>query len=400
MLNISDNSQVKPDRLALFNLGFRPFFLSAALFAVISMVVWALVYFSWAEIPLAGLSGQIWHGHEMIYGYAMAVVAGFLLTAVKNWTGRVTVEGPLLFVVFAFWVAARLSAFIDSPLAIYGMFLFDVLFVLSFCLALSIPLIQTRSWKHLGIVSKILLLGVTNVLFYLGALGSLENGISWGLYGGLYLILGLVFVMARRVLPFFIEKGVDRPVQLKNWFFLDMSSLVLFLIFSVADVFTDYSMFIAITAVLLAVLNTVRLWGWYDKQIWRKPMLWSLYVGYSFFVIGFILKALSYFMAISPFLGLHAFAYGGIALMTVGMMARVSLGHTGRNVFEPPGAVVWMFLLLLVGVICRVFLPIFDASLYLFWVAVSQIFWVSAFGLFALVYTPMFVAPRVDGRPG
>ncbi|TNG03054.1 MAG: NnrS family protein, partial [Gammaproteobacteria bacterium] len=216
-----------------------------------------------------------------------------------------------------------------------------------------------------------------------------------GLYSGIYLIIALIFVMGRRVMPFFIEKGVDYPVQLKNRQWLDVSSLVLFLAFWIADLVRPDTLPVALLALALLVLHAIRLVGWYTPGIWKKPLLWVLYVGYGWLVTGFALKAAVVFIGISPFLPLHAFAYGGIGMITLGMMARVTLGHTGRNVFDPPPVLLfWMFALLLCGAVIRVLLPLLDPAHYMAWIGLSQGLWIIAFTLFLTIFLPMLIRPR------
>jgi len=222
----------------------------------------------------------------------------------------------------------------------------------------------------------------------------------WGLYGGFYLILALMFMMARRVIPFFIEKAIESKVEINNSRILDIGSLVIFVVFMISDIMAPDSLFTMLLAVVLFWLHCTRLYGWYCHEIWRIPMLWSLYVAYCFLVIGFALKAGTWFYGISPFLSLHAFTYGGIGLMTLAMMARVSLGHTGRNINQPPPFMPWAFFIIIIGAIFRVILPIFDAQNYLFWLKIAQLCWIIAFILFILSYTKILLRPRIDGQRG
>jgi len=264
-----------------------------------------------------------------------------------------------------------------------------------------LPIFKTKQWHNVGILAKLLLLLVSNIVFYLGLLGVLADGIRWGLYSGLYLILALIFTITRRVMPFFIEKGVGYPVQVKNWKWLDISSLVLFLLFWIADVLTPDSLVVALLSVILYVLHGLRMFGWYTKGIWQKPLLWVLYLAYGFIVTGFVLKATVFAFELSPYLALHAFAFGGIGLMTMGMMARISLGHTGRSVAEPPRVLFWVFLILISGAVIRVFFPMFDQSQYMTWIVLlSQVLWIISFSIFLFVYFPMLTQQRADGRFG
>ena len=398
MLTIEDPK--KTTRFPVLNLGFRPFFLAAGGFAVLSMLIWVGLYqFGWT-LRLNGLPATTWHAHEMLYGYAMAVAAGFLLTAVKNWTGVQTLHGIPLLLLFLLWLTARLLLLAGGGGVLVWAALADGLFNVLLVLALAWPVFKVRQFKQFGIVSKILLLTLANLLFYAGVLEIYPWGIQAGLYSGVYLIMALIFVMSRRVLPFFIERGVDQAVTLTNRDWLDGSSLFLFIAFWLADIAKPDSLLVAVLAGLLCVLHAMRIAGWYAAGIWSRPLLWMLYLAYAALIIGFALKVAVYVFGISPFLALHAFTYGGIGLFTLGMMPRVTLGHTGRNILEPPAVVGWMFSVLVAGALMRVFMPLLDPGRYSLWMGLSQVLWILAFFLFLWVFLPMLWRARTDGQFG
>ena len=383
MLTIED-SDTTPS-FALFKLGFRPFFLLASLFAAISMLLWMALYVWQANWLPDSFPPLTWHAHEMVFGYSLAVIAGFLLTAVKNWTGQQTLQGTGLILLCAGWLISRVLPFMTIPSALLWMAWFDMAFMSALVIALLLPIIRVRQWKQLPVVLKVGLLWLANLVFYLGMLNVLPpEAIQWGLYSGLYLVISLIMLMGRRVIPFFIEKGVDEEVTLKNWHWLDISSLFLFLAFVIIEVFFSYPLISRGLAAILFILHALRLWGWYTRGIWSKPLLWVLYLGYGFIVAGFALYALSGWLAISAWLPLHAFAAGGIGIITAGMMSRVALGHTGRNVFAPPGILPLIFVLLIIAALVRVFLPLIAPGLYLWWIAIAQGLWILGFGLFVV----------------
>ena len=384
---------------AILNLGFRPFFAGAVIFSVLSMLAWMGVYvLGWSWQP--AIPAVSWHAHEMIFGYGMAVIAGFLLTAVKNWTGVQTLYGLPLLLLFLLWLTARILLLTGDVGVLAWAALADGLFNALLVIALAWPIFKVRQFKQFGILSKILLLMLANLLFYAGILEVYPWGVQAGLYSGVYLIMALIFVMSRRVLPFFIERGVDQAITLTNRAWLDATSLLLFIGFWLADIIEPDSLLVAVLAGLLCVLHAIRLAGWYAPGIWQRPLLWVLYLAYAALIIGFALKVAVYVFGISSFLPLHAFTTGGIGLFTLGMMARVTLGHTGRNILEPPAAVGWMFVLLLVGSMFRVVLPLFDAVHYTFWMGLSQLMWILAFSMFLVIFLPMLFRSRTDGQPG
>ena len=389
-------------RFALLHLGFRPFFLLGGVFAVLSVLLWMWLYhFHSTLLTIPSLSAVTWHAHEMIYGYALAIVAGFLLTAGRNWTDVQTLRGIPLLLLVCLWLLARIMPFMPWPWALQGMILLDIAFNGLLCIAVLHPVIKVRQWQQTGVASKLLILTLGNILFYLGLSGWLQDGVRMGLYTGLYTILSLILLMGRRVIPFFIEKGVGYPVTVRNFRWVDISSLLLMLAFILFEVFVVIPWLSSLIAALLFLLYGIRIAGWHTAGIWKKPLLWSLYLAYAWIAAGFLLKALSLVLPINPMLAIHSFAYGGVGLVTLGMMARVSLGHTGRNVFEPTAIVSWIFLIVCTGAVVRVLLPIIlPVPAYPILIGLSQALWVVAFSLFVWAYAPMLTAPRIDGRYG
>lgn len=398
MMQIQSSSQTY--KTAFLHLGFRPFFAGAALFALISMSIWLAIYKFGVHVELKTLPTILWHSHEMIYGYSMAVIAGFLLTAVRNWTGVMTLNGIGLLAVFLLWLAARILHFIPHSLVVVITPIVDLLFMSSLVVAVAIPVIKVRQWKQAGVLALLVFLVLGNLLFYLSIAGLVRLSPQVGLYLGFYLILAMVFIMARRVIPFFIEKGVGYEVQLKNWLWLDVLSLILFGVFAVCDLVWPNQLFVSLVAGLLFVLHSIRLIQWHTPGIWRKPLLWVLYLAYGFITIGFALKAAVYLAGLSPFIALHAYSVGGIGLLTIGMMSRVALGHTGRNVFEPPRILTLVFSFMLFAAIFRVVMPLVIMSQYTLWIGVSQVLWIASFAIFSFVYLPMLIKPRIDGQYG
>jgi uncharacterized protein involved in response to NO len=297
------------------------------------------------------------------------------------------------------WLAARVLLALGDSVPLSWAASADCLFNVLLLGAVASPVIRVRQYRQIGILSKLALLLTANLLFYAGVLGLYPPGTRAGLYTGVYMLMALILVMARRVLPFFIEKGLGVPaVQNRAW--LDVASLVLFLVFWVVDVWRPDSVPVAALAVLLCLLHGMRLAGWYRPGLMRVPMLWVLFLAYLALVLGFALKAAVVLFGVSPMLALHAFTYGGIGLFTLGMMVRVTLGHTGRSIQEPPATVPVMFALLATGALVRVLLPLLDPANHILWIALAECFWILSFGLFLASFLPMLLQPRIDGLPG
>jgi len=379
----------------LWQRGFRPFFLGASVFAIQSMATWLAVYRFGLHIEVSGMSIFQWHAHELIYGYAMAVIAGFLLTAAQNWTGVETLSGKGLAGLFLLWMLARvLMAPGTAWINVAG--LADLAFILGLTFAIAHPVLKVRQKRQAPVLLILGLLAAGNACFYFGALFDAPKLLSGSIYGGLYLVLGLVLFMGRRVIPFFAERGVGYPVELRNSRWNDIASWILLPSFMVSELMFATGAAGAAVAAALFLSNTWRLAGWYTPGIWRKPLLWSLYLAFALLTLGFLLRALAFISPVPPLIPIHAFAVGGIGLVTISMMSRVSIGHTGRNVHEAPRIVpVFLSLIVLSGTI-RILFTLLDPSRYTLWITLSGLLWIIAFGLFAVSIGPMLFRKRAD----
>jgi uncharacterized protein involved in response to NO len=375
--------------------GFRPFFLGAALVAVLSMVMWLSIYLFQLPLNFPGISIFQWHAHEMIYGYTMAVIAGFLLTAAWNWTGQETASGAGLAWIFLFWVLARALMMIGTDLLIYAA-VADLSFMLGLGIAVARPVIRVRQMRQAPVLLIIALLAAANLLFYLGAAGLADQGVRLSVYGGLYLVLGMVLFMGRRVIPFFTERGVGYAVELKNARWNDIATFILYPAFMLSELVFPQSAAGAVLAAGLFILNSLRVHGWHTLGIWKKPLLWGLFTAFIMINLGFLMRAFTLVTAIPDLLPIHAFAVGGIGIVSVSMMARVTLGHTGRNVHQSPPIMTLLLAGMVLTATVRIFLPLMDPVHYRFWIGASGILWIISFALFALVFIPMLVSKRID----
>lgn len=403
VLNLDQHKKIPPN-FSLFNLGFRPFFLGAGLIAILSMFVWYLLLQQ--TLQLSALSSTQWHSHEIIFGFSMAVITGFLLTAVKNWTNIDTPSGRPLLLLFLLWAGARVAWLLlpflpeASASLLVVAAVFDLTFSFYFALAFARPVFLSKQWNQIGLLVKVVLMGMLNALCYLGLFGVLEQGMNWGVYGGFFIILAIILTMGRRVIPFFIEKGVTETVSLKNPKWIDHSSLVLFLLLAISEVFLNSPLITSLVAAPLFIIGCIRLFNWHTAGIWQKPMLWSLYLGMGFIQVGFLLFALTIFSPPLQSLAIHTLAVGGVGLITLGMMTRVTLGHTGRNVNQPPAYHTLLLGLLLLATVTRVLLPLIWPEHYAMWLTLSQFLWITAYAVFVATFAPMLIKKRIDGHFG
>lgn len=392
-------------RYAFLHTGFRPFFTAASCGAALLMLIWLGSFSFGGFVRPQGFLPVIWHAYEMIFGFCAAVVAGFLLTAVKNWTHLKTLEGYPLLGLLLTWLLARVFPFfpgVGNALAIGA----EAVFLLWLGVVITRPLIQTKQWQHVAVVGKVLLLLPALLVFYLGLAGFWLPGMGVGLYAALYLLLGLLLTLSRRVMPMFIERGLSNGFITCNDLRVDRWSLVLFVIFALGDTSLQVSthpllsQMLALLAAIQAGLHGWRLAGWYHRGIWQKPLLWILLVGYISLILGFVLKAFTGLGWVSNSTAIHAFAAGALGLVTLGMMARVSLGHTGRNVNAPPLVLSPIFGLAVAAVAARVLGVALLPGFYGFWILTAQMLWVAAFTLFACAYLPIWIKTRIDGGRG
>lgn len=378
--------------MTLFALGFRPFFLLAGAGGFVMMLLWIVTLSTGYSWP--GVSNIIaWHRHEMLFGYTGAVIAGFLLTAVRNWTGKSTPDGKPLAALALVWVAARLIPLVSEQQLLYVAV--DMLFWIGLFISLWHALISAvvRNRVFLLLVG---LLGTAAALSHWSILDVSNQQLSYiGTYLGLDLILVIMLVMGGRVIPFFIQRGLQKTEQNRlSW--LEKGLPPLLIIMLATNLLLANSIWSVIINFALGCWLLPNLWQWHDKEIWSKPLLWSLYLAYAWLVLGLFLRGMGILAWTNPYLGVHALTVGGIGLLTLSMMSRVALGHTGRPL-EPSGLTNLSLVLMMLAAAVRVFLA--DA-LGLMAYQISAVLWMLALLLFIIVYLPILIKPRPDGKAG
>lgn len=381
------------DRFALFDLGFRPFFLLAGIAAALLVGLWLWLYLAGAGI--ATYYGPVlWHSHEMLFGFTAAVVAGFLLTAVGNWTGQPTARGRALAALVILWLAGRLLPFGAGLLPGWLIALVDLAFLPMLALVLALPLLRRKQTSNLVFLAILFALAACNLLVHLDMLGLMAAGVGQqAVNTGVYIIILLIAIMGGRVIPFFTEKAIP-GTKTSTWPLLEQIGLAALVLLILLKPFTPAGA--ALCALVAGLAHGLRLYGWYDRGIWSRPLLWVLHLGYAWLAAGLLLEALAWLHWLPPSLAMHALTLGTIGMITLGMMARVSLGHTGRSL-ETGAAILWAFRLLALAVVVRVLFPLVVMAWYPYWVLLAGVLWVLAFIVFILVYRPILVRPRVNG---
>ena len=390
----------KEERIVpLFRLGFRPFFLFGALFSALAMLGWLGQLNGWFALP--GISNPIWwHAHEMLFGFGAAIVAGFLLTAVQNWTAHPGVRGWPLALVVGLWAIPRglLPWFGESNVTLMVM---DLAWLPLCTWFLARPIIVTRQWRNLFFVPLLLVLTLLNTACW-------RWHAEWPLVEHILLATVLLFttliaVMGGRVIPFFTARatGTEKALPLPWLERIALASLWLILLLWLV-LPTQWVIGIQMFPlyIVAAGAHLYRQLRWRPGTTVAQPLLWSLHLAYLFIPLG--LTALATRTAGWPIalsLASHLFSAGSMGAMILGMIARVSLGHSGRAL-QIGRRITAAFALVILSALLRVLLPLCWPDLTLTGWNLSGWSWVAAYSLFIWVYTPILTSPRADGRPG
>lgn len=358
------------------------------------MPLWLLSWAGLVELP-GQLPAQWWHMHEMVYGFALAVVIGFLFTASRVWTGQPTPTGGRLAALVGLWLAARILLYAGMPLAGIAV---EVLLIALAAAAILRVLLAGKNHRNLFVVVILATLAALDVAFALALHGTIGWVADTPLRAALYLIVMLTAVFGGRVIPAFTANALFGIRQYRRpW--LDIAALAGTLAALLAELLPAPAVVVASLAGLAAVLHALRLAGWNPIATRARPILWSLHLAYAWMPLGFALLAAAALGLVARPLALHAFATGLIGGLIMAMITRTSLGHTGR-----PLRAAWpettMYLLIFAAALARVAGPLLAPAQTVTWYTASGLAWSGAFLLYLLVYGPRLSRPRIDARPG
>jgi uncharacterized protein involved in response to NO len=392
------HAEIDPvQRGALLAKGFRPFFLCAATYATLAVPLFLL--------ELAGRAGtgsylvpMYWHAHEMVFGFSMAVLGGFLLTAVGNWTSRRTADGRALAVLVALWIAGRVGMLMPDELPRYVPAILDLAFVPALLFACARPILATRSQRNYGFLALLGALVVANAAVHAAALGLAPVRYQrQGNWVAVDILVVALVVMTGRVVPMFTRSST-RAEGVHGWPALERLAAISVVLVVAMEALEAPLKTIGIVSCLAGVLAGLRMRSWGTGRTLREPLLWILHIGSIWIVIGLILRGAASFSLVPLGSGLHALTAGAIGTLTLGMMTRVALGHTGRILAVPP-RIVGAFGAVVVGGGVRVVAPVLWPGA-LAPLIVAGLLWSSAFAAYLSSYAPVLMAARVDGRPG
>ena len=360
---------------------FRPFFMAAGL--------WAML-----ELP-DGFDAMLWHQHEMLFGFAAAAIAGFILTAIPNWTGRLPVSGWRLGLLVAFWLVGRLGFITSVSLGPLVTAVLDLAFLTTLALMIGRELISGKNWRNLPVLLLISFFTLGNWLVHLELTGLTETA-EIGIRLSTFVLSILIAVIGGRIVPSFTRNWLVRngavvlPEPMGRF---DTIALVALIVFVIAQVLMPDQPLTSWLAFLAGALHGARLLRWKGWAVLGEPLMWVLHLGYAWLAVALVLIGLSGLTdLVSPTSAIHALTAGAFGTMIVAVMTRASLGHTGRDLAATPGTTL-VFILITIAALLRVTAPLLpDISLTMIWISGGA--WMLAYGLFSVLYFPVFTQPR------
>lgn len=380
--------------MSFFQLGFRPFYAVASIFAIVALVVWLRAFAGFSGTGVY-LHSVVWHSHEMLFGFAAAVIAGFLFTAVANWTGLPTPTGSVLAGLTALWIAARILILVGpAPLAA----VVDVAFLPAIAVAVAIPIFRSKNVRNYKVLVVVIALAVVHGIFHLASLKISPVGLlRSSLFASIDILVILLAIVAGRVIPAFTKNAVsEASSRHEPWVeFVTFAGMILVVLVSIMP--GSWALPSGPTAflfIVVAAAHATRLGLWDPIRTVHNPLLWMMPVAYSWIPFAFLLRALSALSIVPASAWIHAVTIGAFSSFMLAMMMRSTLGHTGRQLVANRIDMA-AFLLLQSAAIVRVIASIAAGPSYRFWIVVSSLFWALAFLLFVVRYLPMLGRARV-----
>ena len=384
----------------ILNYAFRPFFLLNGLFAVVAVLLWTLTLHG-AGLSNRPIDWSYWHGHEMIVGFAVAAIAGFVLTAVATWTDRQPVQGPTLGWLVATWLTGRLAMALAGVLPAWSIAVLDLAFPVFLCALVSREVIKGGSARNYPIAVITGIIVLLDAVYHLGAAQILPGADRVALYLLIHLILLLITVIGGRIVPNFTTnwlraRGVNRLPQIHRP--VEIAIIPITIAAGIAATFEPIAPVTGILALVAAVVHGLRLYSWRGLATVNEPLLFVLHIAYLWLPIGYLLMCLAAFKVfIPPTAALHALTMGGVGSMVLAMTTRVGLAHTGRALHAARLTVI-AYVVLTIASMIRVVSPLVGDG-YLALIDLSAAGWIVSFGIFSWVYWPVLTRPRADEKP-
>lgn len=380
---------------ALWSLAFRPFFLAAAIWAALALALWIGLFLSGGTLP-SRFDPLTWHIHAMLFGFVFATIAGFLLTAIPNWTGRTPVTRLPLFALAALWLAGRIATLVSAVLPLWLAAAIDLAFPVALCGVVAREIVAARNWRNLMMPVPIAVLGIADLLTYLELAGfGIPPGLGWRL--AIVGVIALISAIGGRIIPAFTRNWLlgRKTAKLPPAHgMIDRMALALLHTGLLCWAFLPAAKPVGVLLIAAAALNLWRLARWRGFAIVSEPLLAILHLGYAWLVIGTAMLGAS---LLSPALpttaAIHTFTAGAIGTMILAVMTRVACGHTGRPLTADRMTTA-IYATITSAAVTRV-VAAFDGSSALL-LGLSALLWIAAFGLFVAHYGPILTSPRID----
>ena len=399
MCRVRDAMNASPPTLLAY--GFRPFFLLTGASAVLLVAAWIGVLVAGLALPL-GVNPIAWHAHEMLFALVPAAIAGFLLTAVPNWTGSAPLAGRALLALIVLWLIGRIAMATGAWWPASAVAIADLAFLPVLAAYLACVLLRHGNHRNLVLVALLLALACANLASHLAHTGVWPAGAHIGAVLALDLLAVLMLVIGGRITPAFTanwlrQQGRDASSVVTSPG-LDRIALLSAALLVVADLITAWPAAGALAAGVAALANGYRLYRWRGWLAAREPLVWILHLGIAWVVLALALKAMTPVFALPASVWMHALGVGAVGTLLLGVMTRVALGHTGRALRLPRGAIA-IYLLIQVAALARLAASLHPGE-YRMLLVLTAATWIGAFVLFLAYFTPILARPRPDGRAG
>jgi uncharacterized protein involved in response to NO len=388
--------RLRPQAIPVLSYGFRPFFFSAALWAAVAMVLWLGLLSGWWTFA-NGYGAIAWHAHEFLFGYIAAVMTGFLLTAIPNWTGRLPLQGMPLLVLLVLWLAGRAAMLATDQIGTSAATLIDCAYLVTLTAIITREIVAGSNWRNLRVAVLVALTAVANIVFQAEVL--IHARPNYGLRLAVAAIVALIMVIGGRVTPSFTSNWLTRqgsqtrPAPMGRF---DIGAIAIGAIALAVWIAAPDWYGAAALLVVMAIAHAARLSRWAGARTWREPMLFVLHLGYAFVPLGALLLSTSIvWPRIVPASGaLHAWTTGAMGIMTLAIMTRATLGHTGRDVLSTP-ATITIYGAMLLAALARIAAPMLPV-IYYEALLTAAFGWLLAFGIFLLLYGPMLLGRQLN----
>ena len=374
------------DGPAILSFGFRPFFLLGAVYAGLAILVWLPVFHGELSLHTA-FAPRDWHVHEMLFGYLPAVMTGFLFTAIPNWTGRLPIQGNPLLTLVLVWIAGRIAVTISADIGWLPAFLIDSSFLMLVAAAAAREILAGKNWRNLQIVVLVVLLLAGNIVFHVEA--HMNGAADYSIRVGIAVVILLISLIGGRIIPSFTRNWLvrEKPGRLPSPFGrIDVVIVAITALVLLVWIVRQDGLFVGTALALVGLLHLVRLGRWAGNRTFRERLVLILHVGYAFVPLGFLLGAAAAIGVLPPSAGIHAWMGGAAGIMTLAVMTRASLGHTGQPLTAsvPTQLIYAVAVVAVLARICAVIEPSHSEAL----LHLAAGAWAAAFLGFAIVYGP------------